>query len=91
MTIRANCAAVNSISASLPMVARVFAPEVTVERHVVQAHPVDALMEHARGARLLVVGSRGRGGLASAVLGSVSRRLVHISPCPVLVLHERDG
>lgn len=60
---------------------------VTVEEHVVQTHPVDALLEHSRGARLLVVGSRGRGGLAAAVLGSVGRRLVHVAPCPVLVVH----
>jgi nucleotide-binding universal stress UspA family protein len=61
---------------------------VKVEEHVVQTHPVDALLEHARGARLVVVGSRGRGGLAAAVLGSVGRRLVHVAPCPVLVVHN---
>lgn len=64
---------------------------VKVEEHVVQTHPVEALMEHARGARLVVVGSRGRGGLAAAALGSVSRRLVHVAPCPVLVVHDRHG
>ena len=34
---------------------------------------------------LLIVGSRGRGGFATAVLGSVSAELVDRSPCPVLV------
>ena len=34
---------------------------------------------------LLVVGSRGRGGIATTVLGSVSAELVDRSPCPVLV------
>jgi nucleotide-binding universal stress UspA family protein len=62
-------------------------PGAVVEQHVVQLHPVDALLEHAKGARMVVVGSRGRGGFAALVLGSVSRRLVHVAPCPVLVVH----
>ncbi|MGF1647710.1 MAG: universal stress protein [Kineosporiaceae bacterium] len=62
-------------------------PGVTVEEHVVQLHPAEALLEHAKGARMVVVGSRGRGGFAALVLGSVSRRLVHVAPCPVLVVH----
>ncbi len=61
---------------------------VTVEQHVVQAHPIEALHEHSRTARLLVVGSRGRNAVASMVLGSVSRRLVHTAYCPVLVIHS---
>lgn len=67
------------------------AAEVTVEDHVVQLHPIEAMLEHARGARMVVVGSRGRGGFTALVLGSVSRRLVHTAPCPVLVVHERQG
>lgn len=63
------------------------AAEVTVEEHVVQLHPIEAMLEHARGARMVVVGSRGRGGFSALVLGSVSRRLVHTAPCPVLVVH----
>jgi nucleotide-binding universal stress UspA family protein len=41
----------------------------------------------ARGASLLVVGSRGRGTIAGAVLGSVSRGLLSLSRVPVLVTH----
>jgi nucleotide-binding universal stress UspA family protein len=40
------------------------------------------------GATVLVVGSRGRGGLKRALLGSVSDHLVRRAPCPVLVVRE---
>ncbi|MEU9994111.1 universal stress protein [Streptomyces sp. NPDC050848] len=49
----------------------------------------DALLDMARTARLLVTGSRGRGGFASLLLGSVSRSLAASAPCPVVVVpHE---
>jgi nucleotide-binding universal stress UspA family protein len=50
--------------------------------------PAKVLLESARDADLLVIGSRGRGGFASAVLGSVSLACVLHSPCPVLVFRE---
>jgi nucleotide-binding universal stress UspA family protein len=42
-----------------------------------------------RDADLVVVGSRGLGPVAGAVLGSVSKALVELSPTPVLVAKER--
>ncbi|MFK3735427.1 universal stress protein [Streptomyces sp. NPDC088090] len=49
----------------------------------------DVLPEAARGARLLVTGSRGHGGFASLLLGSTGRSLAARSPCPLVVVpHE---
>jgi nucleotide-binding universal stress UspA family protein len=47
----------------------------------------EALVHAARTADLLVVGSRGRGALTSAVLGSVSLHCVLHARCPVTVVH----
>jgi nucleotide-binding universal stress UspA family protein len=60
--------------------------QVKVECRVVEGHPAKVLVETARGAELLVVGSRGRGGLAGAILGSVSLHCVAHAPCPVVIL-----
>lgn len=43
-----------------------------------------------RDADLIVVGTRGRGGITGAVLGSVSQRLLHISRLPVVTVHVRQ-
>jgi nucleotide-binding universal stress UspA family protein len=60
-------------------------PDVTVRRVLVRDRPATSLLGNASTAQLLVVGSRGRGGFASALLGSTSRAVLHHAPCPVIV------
>jgi nucleotide-binding universal stress UspA family protein len=64
-------------------------PRVRVEPLVAEGHAATVLLEAARGADLLVVGSRGHGGFTSALIGSVSLYCVLHAHCPVLVV--RDG
>jgi nucleotide-binding universal stress UspA family protein len=56
---------------------------------VVAGHPAQVLVEASAGADLLVVGSRGYGGFADALLGSVSTYCVHHAHCPVVVIRPR--
>jgi len=57
-----------------------------VERVLVHDSPGRALLGVAKGADLLVVGSRGRGGFTGLLLGSVSQQVVHHADCPVVVI-----
>ncbi|RPF27937.1 universal stress protein [Georgenia muralis] len=65
-------------------------PDVPVELRQVREHPVDALAEAAAECAVVVVGSRGHGGLAGLLLGSVSRALLHRAPVVAVVRHVRE-
>lgn len=61
-------------------------PDITVRRVVTGGRPVGPLLKCAADAQLLVVGSRGRGGISGMLLGSTSHTLIHHAPCPLLVV-----
>lgn len=64
-------------------------PDVPVEIQATPGNPAALLVEASRAAQLVVVGSRGRGGLRGMLLGSVSQQLIHHAHCPVAVVRER--
>lgn len=61
-------------------------PSVTCEGRVVEGQPAAVLLREADDAEMVVVGSRGHGGFASLLLGSVSQQMVQHAPCPVVVV-----
>jgi nucleotide-binding universal stress UspA family protein len=61
-------------------------PGLDVIGELAEMRPAAALLGAARDADLLVVGSRGHGGFAGLLLGSVSSQCVHHAPCPVVVV-----
>ena len=61
------------------------------ERRVLSGKPADSLaaLAEEEGAALIVVGSRGRGGFKTLLLGSVSNGLIAIARCPIVVVPPR--
>jgi nucleotide-binding universal stress UspA family protein len=59
---------------------------VTVVAESIRGTPDFALIEASNNADLVVVGSRGRGGFAELILGSISAKVVAHSHCPVAVI-----
>jgi len=63
-------------------------PSLTPVAELLDGVPSEALLTVAHDASLLVVGSRGTGGFAAMMVGSISRYLATHAPCPVVVARE---
>lgn len=64
-------------------------PDVQVEQLVRRGPVVGTIVDVARELDLVVMGSRGMGGLRGRLLGSVSQRVMRTAPCPVAVITAR--
>lgn len=62
-----------------------------VHPRLVEKSAVDALLDEANDADLVVIGSRGRGALRSTLLGSVSHSVAQHTNCPVVIIREPDA
>lgn len=69
-------------------IAATVAPDIAIEREPMAGEPVTVLCDASADADLLVIGSRGRGDLASLVRGSVSHGCLQHARCPVAVVHH---
>lgn len=81
---------VDMAESALDAILQEFAPDadgVLVERRVVEGPPATVLVDESRETDLLIVGSRGHGGFAGLLLGSVSHQCAHHAACPVVIVH----
>jgi nucleotide-binding universal stress UspA family protein len=63
--------------------------DVEIEQRVVEGTAGAVLVDESRRADLLVVGSRGHGGFAQLLLGSVSQQCAQHAACPVVIVRSR--
>jgi nucleotide-binding universal stress UspA family protein len=62
-------------------------PPAEMQLQVHEGGAAEILIKASKGAIMVVVGSRGHGGFAGLLLGSVSANVAEHAPCPVLIIH----
>lgn len=63
-------------------------PSLTIISSLIQGPTAQSIIERAKEADMVVVGSRGKGGFTGLLLGSVGQQLVHHCPAPVVIIHH---
>lgn len=61
-----------------------------ITSRILHDQPVAALVALSESAQLMVVGCRGQGAIAQALLGSVSGGVAHHAHCPVAIIHQHE-
>lgn len=72
-------------------IAHEVAPDILIGHTIAEGSPIDMLLEMSRDVTMLVLGSRGLGGLSGMVMGSVSAAVVSHAHCPVVVVREDNN
>lgn len=72
-------------------IAHEVAPEIKIGHTIAEGSPIDMLLEMSPDATMIVMGSRGLGGLSGMVMGSVSGAVVSHAKCPVVVVRDRKS
>jgi nucleotide-binding universal stress UspA family protein len=64
---------------------------VEVHAHLIEGSPTEVILRESKDADLIVVGSRGRGGFLSLMLGSVAHQVSNHATCPVVVVRTPEA
>lgn len=72
-------------------IAHEVAPDVLIGHTIAEGSPIDMLLEMSSDVTMLVLGSRGLGGLSGMVMGSVSAAVVSHAHCPVVVVRQDNN
>ncbi|MXP20129.1 universal stress protein [Gordonia sp. HNM0687] len=64
-------------------------PDVNVDTVLSVDKPAQSILDQAKDAPLVVLGNRGRGGFRGLLLGSTCQSVLHVAPCPVMVVHTQ--
>ncbi|QGU08588.1 Universal stress protein [Corynebacterium occultum] len=69
-------------------IAHEVAPELKIGHTIAEGSPIDMLLDMSHDVTMIVMGSRGLGGLSGMVMGSVSAAVVSHASCPVVVVRQ---